>query len=276
MGKLILLTVPIGNKDDLTFRAHKLLKEHNKFIAEDTRAFRSLLKACNISTQNKKIISFHDQSGPSKLNSILNSLDKGDDLVLVSEAGSPIVSDPAFPLIEKAILQGHKIETLPGVSSLIVALELSGLPPHPFCFHGFIARDKEKKEKIFQAIKDLHGTHIFFESPQRISNTLKILSKCLPEVKVVVARELTKKFESIHRFKACEFHKEEINLKGEFVLLLHIPKIKGLSLGDRDDLKIKELAHEYLDKGQRKKILSKLLAEIMGDNAKKIYAQLNK
>ncbi len=272
MANLFLITLPIGNLGDLTERAKSILQERPRFIAEDTRKLMDFLKRAGIDTSSKEIISFHDQSDERKIARLGDNLDRGEDLFLVSDAGSPIISDPAYPLVREALSRGHEIQSVPGVSAVTVALELSGLPPHPFYFHGFISREKEKKKNTFAEISALKGTHIFFESPQRIENTLEILSKELPDSGVAVCRELTKTFESVYRFKASEFDKSQITYKGEFVFLVNVDK---QSSAGQVTGKLTELVEQYLNGKRSTKMLAKIFAEITNENSKEIYSRLS-
>jgi len=159
VGKIILLNTPIGNLGDLTPRVLEALKTGRVFAVEDTRVFKELLNHLEITLEGKNIFSFHDQSNPKEIERLLE-LATQQDLYLVSDAGSPIISDPAYPIVSNARKAAIEIDSYSGVSSPIMALELSGLPPMPFTFHGFLPRDKGPKENIFLTLN--RGTHIFF------------------------------------------------------------------------------------------------------------------
>jgi len=266
LAKLVLVGLPIGNKEDLTARALHALEVGKYFLAEDTRSFGLFLKLLGISTDNKTLISFHDFSSNKKFTQVERLLNGGEDVYLVSEAGSPIISDPAFPLVRHLIEKEYEIDTLPGVSSPIVALELSGLPPHPFSFHGFFPR--EKRDKFMSSLGP--GTHIIFESPHRILDALAVLTKAFPEGEFCVCRELTKKFQSTYRFRGENFASDDIRAQGEFIIVLHLRGTKS-----PDGPKLKKLAQDFLDKGG-KKALAKVLAEILGEDVKKIYAGMTR
>ena len=223
MGKLVLLGLPIGNLNDLTFQAKDALLQGKIFIVEDTRSFGRLLSLLGIKREDKKFISFHDHSNEKKMDHLLKKLDGGETCYLVSEAGSPVISDPGYPLINKALACGHQLETLPGISSVIVALELSGLPPVPFYFHGFLPRKMQAKRKFFSSLP-AGKTHICFEGKSRIEATAQLLSEVHPNAQVALCRELTKKFQQVYRFLAKDFplHQKTISKKGEFVLLFYL------------------------------------------------------
>lgn len=272
MATISLVTLPIGNIDDLTPRAREILSSDFTVLAEDTRKFFDFIQRSGITRGNGQVFAFHDHTQGSDLDYWLNKLNQGENLLLVSDAGSPIISDPAYPLVRRALDVGHQIQTYPGVSAVTTALELSGLPPHPFYFHGFIAREGEKKRGQLENCGRLKGTHIFFESPQRMDETLKLLQLTLPAVQVAVARELTKTYESVYRFQSDNYPsiKDEILFKGEFVLLFHQAEEVDLTVGP----KLKELANEYLNTKSSPKTLAKIFAEITGMSSKDIYQQL--
>lgn len=266
MAKLILITLPIGNLEDITLRAKNSLEAGKYFFAEDTRTFRSFLSLLGIAASGKEILSFSDNQKIDRFKKLSEVLSSGEDVFIVSDAGSPIVSDPAFPLIRYALSEGFEIDTVPGVSSVLVALELSGLPPYPFTFHGFITRDK--KTDFFNSLGS--GTHIFFESPLRCEQTLKEITDCYPNAQFALAREMTKKFQSVHRFLGKDFSNEKITYKGEFVILVTLEK--GTKVGDYS--KVSKLCREYLDGKGGVKLLSKIFSEILGEDSKKIYQEL--
>ena len=139
MAKLTLVGLPIGNAQDITKRAYSILENQKSFLVEDTRNFKSLLSHYGLDLTQYRLESFHDHN-KENISKLMAKMDRGEDLFLCSDAGSPVLSDPAFPLVRAALDKGHEIETIPGVSSPIVALELSGLPPHPFKFWGILPR----------------------------------------------------------------------------------------------------------------------------------------
>ena len=151
-GELCLLSLPIGNLKDLTSRALEALKEGSYFVVEDTRTFKSLLNHLQIAYADKKIWSYHEHSSEKEQENILQLLLAGNRVYVASDAGSPLISDPAYPLVKEVIQQGIDVRTLPGVSSVLVALELSGLPPYPFFFYGFLPREEEKQKNFLQKI----------------------------------------------------------------------------------------------------------------------------
>lgn len=272
MSGIYLVGLPIGNNQDITLRALNTLKKANFIYCEDTRVFKELCKHIDVNLVGKSIESFHDHSSELKSQKII---EKAQDsiCVFVSDAGSPIISDPAFPLIKLALENSIQIKTIPGVSAVNTALELSGLPPIPFHFHGFLGRDKADIKNGIETIKSQYGTHIIFEGKSRVEKTLDIISQELSDYDIVLARELTKDFESVYRFKGSDFPKlkSEIVIKGEFVILVYNSQ-KSSSVSNEAVLK---LAQDILSKGAKPKLLSKLLAEITGKPSKEVYDQLN-
>ena len=271
MGKIILLNTPIGNLGDLTPRVLEALKTGETFAVEDTRVFKQLLNHLEISLHGKRILSLHDQSEDFQVSNLLD-MARTTDLYVASEAGSPIVSDPAYPLVVAAYAAGIKVESYSGVSSPIMALELSGLPPIPFHFHGFLPRETGKINKIFADLT--YGTHIFFEAPTRVEETLDELQKTLPAAQVAVVRELSKKFEQVVRFQSKDWGgiKKDVNFKGEFIFLVHQAAGQGKVLSQE----IVAAAAEIMEKGAGPKPLAKLLSLILDRPTKDIYAELNR
>jgi 16S rRNA (cytidine1402-2'-O)-methyltransferase len=223
-----------------------------------------------VSVTGKRIFSLHDQSEKVQLSKLLE-LAAGGDLYVASEAGSPIVSDPAYPLVIAAYEKGIEVESYSGVSSPIMALELSGLPPIPFQFHGFLPRESSKRAKSFNETN--YGTHIFFEAPTRIVETMDELAELHPEFQVSLVRELSKKFQQVLRFKAGDWQsiKNDLVVKGEFILLFHRDQSVHQSSGQ-----LREIAQEILATGAGPKNIAKLLGEILDRPTKDIYAELNK
>jgi 16S rRNA (cytidine1402-2'-O)-methyltransferase len=261
MGKLILVTVPIGNPQDITLRALEYLKQAKVLLAEDTRSTLALLKHYQIPTDEMKIVSFHDQSGEQGLAKVTKFFHSGD-VYYVSEAGSPCISDPGLSLTRYCVEQDIEIDSASGISSVIMALELSGLPSLPFHFHGFLARGKKELENFANSVIHDYGTHIIFESPYRMEESLTILTSQLSEYQFCLCRELSKTYESVYRFQGSEFLniKEKIIFKGEMVLLVYNGKRGAWSVN-----KIKSLAQKVVEKNGKKKALTQLLSYILPD-----------
>ncbi|MDD5341518.1 MAG: 16S rRNA (cytidine(1402)-2'-O)-methyltransferase [Patescibacteria group bacterium] len=219
--KLYIVATPIGNLEDISFRAIRILKEVNFILCEDTRVTRILLDRHEIKTPT---ISYFQHSGMAKVNQIIDLLKQGKDLALVSDAGTPGISDPGNKLIELVLqeIPELKIEPIPGACAAISALSISGLPTDKFVFYGFLPH-KKGKETILKEIINNKFTSVFYESTHRILKTLNKLKELgLGDKQVVVCRELTKKFETIYRGNIEEvLNKLEKDVtKGEFVVVI--------------------------------------------------------
>ena len=272
MSGLFLISTPIGHAKDISLRALEHFKSASRVYCEDTRVFRDLAKRIDLDISHLKIESYHDHSNDALVDKIINFA-KEEICLFVSDAGSPVISDPAFPLIRRAIEEGVNFDSIGGVCSPVLALELSGLAPTPFHFHGFLGRDKGARAKDFETFGQVYGTHIFFEGVSRVLKCLEHLCDTFPEKDIVVARELTKDYQSVYRFKGDEFAKikSEIVEKGEFIILIHNEdKMNFTQFAEQQSI-----AQEILKKGMRPKLVAKLLSSITGENSKEIYQQLN-
>lgn len=216
---LYIVSTPIGNLKDITLRALETLKAVDLIAAEDTRHTKILLEAHDIS---KPLISFFEHNQIQKTKEIMAHLKLGKNIALVSDAGTPGISDPGYPLIQAALSENIKIEVIPGPCAAIMALTASGLPAHRFIFEGFLPVKSGARLKVLDNLKDFEGTAIFYESPHRILKTLEDIQVVLPNRTVVCARELTKMFQDIQRGTAAELlkHFTQHPPKGEFVILI--------------------------------------------------------
>jgi len=215
---LYIVSTPIGNLEDITFRAVRTLKEVDVIAAEDTRHTPILLKKYEITTP---LTSFHSYSSNEKLEKIVAMLKEGKNVALVSDAGTPGISDPAYTLIRRAIDEGIKIVPIPGASSLLTAIVASGLPMDKFLYLGFLPI-KKGRQTLLTSLKEEERTIVIFEAPHRVLRTLEDLQKYLGDREVAVCRELTKMFEEIIRvpIKDAIEHFKKKNPKGEFVLVV--------------------------------------------------------
>ena len=218
-GVLFVVSTPIGNLEDITLRALRILKEADLIAAEDTRKTGILLKHYQIKT---KTTSYHDFNKEKKTPYLLKELKSGKDVAIVSDAGTPGISDPCYYLVREAIKEEIRIIPIPGSSALLSALVVSGLPTDRFVFEGFLPSKKTKRIKRLKELSSEKRTLIFFESPYRLIKTLKDLNEVFGERRIVVARELTKKFEEIIRGKISdvESHFERKKVKGEMVIIV--------------------------------------------------------
>lgn len=222
-GKLYIVATPIGNLEDVTYRAINILKKVAFVLAEDTRESRKLLNRYEIKNQ---LISYRDQNHDRMIDKVCEKLNIGLDLALVSDCGTPLISDPGFKLVRDLREKGYVIESIPGPSALIAALSISGLPTDRFTFLGFLPKSDIKRERIIMECIGSSGTLIIYESPKRIFNFLTLLSTILPNSKVVLTKDLTKLREEVlmgNPLELLNLLKEkgfEENPHGEFVVLI--------------------------------------------------------
>lgn len=218
-GELYLVATPIGNLEDITLRALRILKEVDLIAAEDTRTVRKILNRYGIKTH---AVSYYDASEKIKSRNVIDRIKKGRNVALVSEAGMPGISDPGYRLIREAIREGIKVIPVPGASALISALVASGLPVDRFAFEGFLPPGKtSRRRRIFQ-LRDEERTTVFYVSPRRLYKVLKDMQMILGKRRAVVAREMTKKFEEFIRgdLKEISDRLKGIRIRGEIVLIL--------------------------------------------------------
>lgn len=218
LGKLYIIATPIGNLSDITSRALETLKQVDFVLCEDTRVSKILLENYKISTPT---ISYHQHSDNKKIKEIENLLKDGKNLGLVTDAGTPGISDPGNQLINylRQNLSDLEIVPIPGPSALITALSVSGFPTDKFVFLGFPPH-KNKRKKYFEELKEIKYTVVFYESSHRIKKTLQDILDICGDREMMVGRELTKKFETIYRGKTSEILKN-IKDKGEFVVVVN-------------------------------------------------------
>ncbi|MFH1825777.1 MAG: 16S rRNA (cytidine(1402)-2'-O)-methyltransferase [bacterium] len=219
MGTLFVVATPIGNLEDITFRAVRILCEVDLIAAEDTRQTKILLTRYNINTP---MTSYHKFNINRKTEELMHLLQQGKNIGLVSDAGTPGISDPGYELVKAAAEAGIKVEPIPGPSAAITALAVSGLPTDKFVFEGFLPKKPGKKRKALESLRNDPRTVIIYESPYRLIKTLGDIRTVLGERQVVVGRELTKKFEEIVRGNAGEVMEKfkDRKVKGEVVVVV--------------------------------------------------------
>jgi 16S rRNA (cytidine1402-2'-O)-methyltransferase len=216
MSVLYVIATPIGNLEDISLRALRLLREVKLIAAEDTRTTRHLLNAYNIKTP---LTSYHEHSKRAKLDYLLDYLEK-EDLALVSEAGMPGLSDPGYELIVAAIERGISVVPIPGASAVITALVVSGLPTDQFLYVGFLPRRKGQRQRLLSSIVDEPRTIVAFETPHRIRETLSDIEEILGDRRLSVCRELTKVHEEIFRGRVSQAREHFAEPRGEFSLVI--------------------------------------------------------
>jgi 16S rRNA (cytidine1402-2'-O)-methyltransferase len=218
-GTLYLVATPIGNLEDITMRALRTLKECDLVAAEDTRRTGQLLRHFGIS---KPLLSYYQFNEAKRSEEILERLGRGEKIALVTDAGSPGISDPGERVVKAAIATGLRVEPVPGPSALVAALTASGLPSEEFHFIGFLPHKSGQRRRKLEGLKAVEGTLVLYESPYRIEKLLGELKEIFQERRVILARELTKKFEEFLRGTPAELLEmvQKRSLKGEFVVLI--------------------------------------------------------
>lgn len=216
---LYLVPTPIGNLEDMSFRALRILKEADVIAAEDTRNTRKL---CNYFEIETPVISYHEHNKETSGRQIIEQLQRGQVVALVSDAGMPTISDPGYRLVQDAIEENITVIPLPGANAALTALIASGIAPQPFYFYGFLQRSSKDKKKELEKLKKIESTWILYESPHRLKDTLKSMLDVLGDRNIVLCRELTKKFEEFIRGTLSECLKwaVENEIRGEFCLII--------------------------------------------------------
>ena len=270
MGELYVVATPIGNLDDITLRAIKILKEVDVIIAEDTRHTLKLLNHLNIS---KPLVSYHRHNEEQRKEMIIDKLKNGENIAIVSDAGTPGICDPGEVLIHKCIKENIKVVPIPGACAMINALIASGISTKEFTFLGFLPLNKKLRKEKLEYIKNETKTVIIYEAPHKLKSTLEDLKEILEKRKVVIARELTKIHEEFIRGTIDEILEKADSLKGEIVLI-----IEGNKESNHHDNKNKfiemslEKHYEYYEKqGFSKKEIIKKIAKDRGLAKNEVY-----
>ena len=269
-GTLYLVPTPIGNLQDMTFRAVETLKAVDFVCAEDTRNTGLLLKHFDITV---KQISFHEHNAYEKIPELLELLKSGKNLAQVSDAGMPSISDPGHDLVKAAIAEDITVVALPGASAGITALIASGLAPQPHIFYGFLPRKSGQQKDFFESKKAYPETQIFYESPYRVSDTLENMLAIYGDRQVVLVRELTKLYEEYQRGSISELleYIAENPLKGECLLIVSGQDQAVLTEAAAEDLNPAELVSSLVEAGERPNQAIKKIAKTYGLNRQEVY-----
>ena len=217
-NKLYLIPTPIGNFDDMTFRAIDVLKNVDIIYCEDTRVTYRLLSHFNITTPLRAYHIFNEDVACEE---IIKELENGKNIGLVSDAGLPVISDPGYQIANLAITLGFEVVALPGANAALTCLVASGLPANHFMFYGFLDHKVSQKERELDSLKDVKETLIFYEAPHRINETLLSIYKILGNREICVGRELTKKYEEYTRGYVLDIIESSLEFKGEIVVVVH-------------------------------------------------------
>ena len=262
---LYLIPTPIGNMEDITIRAVNTLKMVDVIFCEDTRVTGQLLKYLDIS---KKLISSHNYNESGNKEKLLEYLSSGSNVGLVSDRGTPIISDPGYELAKIAIEEGYNVVSLPGATALIPALTSSGISPMPFYYYGFLNSKDSARRKELEFLKNIDATLILYEAPHRINKTLKDLGNILGNNrKICISREITKKYEEIYRGTIGELIEQNNEYKGELVVVVE---------GNKETIEYKSLTvaehvNLYIEDGKSSMDAIKIVAKERGMKKSEVY-----
>ncbi len=272
-GNLYLVATPIGNLEDITLRAIRILKEVDLIAAEDTRQTLKLLNHLEIS---KKLISYHRHNEDVKKDLLIEKLLEGQNIAIVTDAGTPAISDPGEEIVKEAIKNNINVVPIPGACALINALIASGLDTKEFSFYAFLPLNKKLRKTKFEEIKKDGKTAIIYEAPHKLINTLEDILNNLGDRNIVLARELTKIHEEFIRGKVSDIINKykEIDPKGEFIILIEGIKIKEEN--NLNKLSLEEHYKYYEEQGLEKKEIIKKIAKDRNVNKNEIYQKFIK
>ena len=266
---LYLIPTPIGNLEDITLRAINILEEVEVIFCEDTRVTSLLLNHLNI---KKRLISSHKFNESMNDDKLLEYLNKGVDVGLVTDRGTPIISDPGYELVKVAINNHFNVVALPGPTAFVPALIASGLSPQPFLFYGFLNSKESKMKKELEELKNEKATIIFYEAPHRIQSTLKTIKEVLGNRNACISREISKKFEEIYRGTLEQLLQETVEIKGEIVLI-----VSGNNEVNRyEHLTIIEHVNLYIKEGYSSKDAIKKVSNDRGLNKSEVYKEYHR
>ena len=274
-GKLFLCATPIGNLEDITFRVLKTLKEVDLIAAEDTRHSIKLLNHFEIQTP---MTSYHEYNKVDKAKYLVNLMQEGKNIAVITDAGTPGISDPGEELVRQCFEAGIEVSSLPGPAACITALTMSGLKTRRLAFEAFLPSDKKERQQVLEELKDETRTMIIYEAPHHLVQTLKELESVLGDRKITQCRELTKKYEEAHQTTISSLisEYEEKEPRGEYVLV-----IEGKSFKEKieekqkewESLSINEHMEYYLNQGIDKKEAMKRVAKDRGVSKRDIYKE---
>lgn len=266
---LYLIATPIGNMEDITYRAINVLKSVSVIFSEDTRVTNQLLSYYNI---KNKLISSHQYNEKDNIDKLLKYLNDGQDVGLVTDRGTPIISDPGYYLAKAAINNNYNVVSIPGATAFVSALITSNIDAQPFTFFGFLNSKASKRRKELEELKNNKYTLIFYESPHRLIDTLNDMLKILGNRNISISREITKKFEEIYRGTISDVINELDVLKGEFVIVVEGNK----DVNDFSNLSILDHVNLYIENGLDSKEAIKKVAHERKLNKNEVYREYHK
>lgn len=262
---LYLVPTPIGNMEDITFRSLRILKEVDVVFSEDTRVTQNLFNYFEI---KKKLVALHDHNENIVKDEVLTYLEKGCNVAIVTDRGTPIISDPGYKTVAYVSKKGYSVVALPGACAFVPALIVSGINPQPFTFYGFLDSKIEKRKKELMQLKFVTSTLIFYEAPHRILQTMKLILEIFGDREVSLSREITKKFESVYRGKISDLLPTLESIKGEFVIV-----VSGFEKNFADmECGIVEQIQFYIDNGMKKMEAIKIVAREREMKKNDVYA----
>lgn len=275
-GKLYLCATPIGNLEDMTLRVLHTLQEVDLIAAEDTRNSIKLLNHFEIKTP---MTSYHEYNKIEKAKDLIRQMQEGKNVALITDAGTPGISDPGEELVRMCYDAGVEVTSLPGACACVTALTLSGLPTRRFCFEAFLPTEKKERREILKELEEETRTIILYEAPHRLVRTLEELAEFLGERRISVCRELTKKHETVFQTtvaEALEYYRENAP-KGECVLVIEGKSRDAIRAEEQqrwEELSVEEHMEHYLSQGIEKKEAMKLVAKDRGVSKRDIYQEL--
>lgn len=277
-GKLYLCATPIGNLEDITYRVVRTLKEVDIIGAEDTRNSIKLLNHFDIKTP---MTSYHEFNKYDKAKVLVQEMLDGKNVALITDAGTPGISDPGEELVRQCYEAGVEVTSLPGAAACITALTMSGQKTRRFCFEAFLPKDKKEKSRVLESLKEETRTIIIYEAPHRLLKTLKELMDALGDRPLTVCRELTKKYEEAFKTTFSELIEKYSNtdIKGEFVLVIAGKPEEELIEEKRrqwEKMSVQEHVEYYVNQGRDKKEAMKLAAKDRGVSKRDIYNECNR
>lgn len=276
-GKLSLVATPIGNLEDMTFRAVRILKEVDLIAAEDTRNSIRLLNHFGIGT---KMTSYHEYNKYDKAEYLVDRMLEGLHVALITDAGTPGISDPGEELVRKCQDNGIPVTSIPGASACVTALSLSGQPTRRFVFEAFLPYDKKERKRILDSLVNETRTIILYEAPHHLKKTLDELYSVLGNREMTICRELTKKYETINKSNIIDMisYYRENEPRGEYVLVIHGKDYREIEEEERktfEEMSIEEHMEIYEQKGMDRKAAMKAVAKDRGVSKRDIYQYLN-
>jgi 16S rRNA (cytidine1402-2'-O)-methyltransferase len=269
-GTLYVVATPIGNLEDITLRAIRILREVDRIACEDTRQTRKLLDRHGIS---KPLVSYHEHNEQARAQELLSELAAGANIALVSDAGTPLIADPGYRLVKQARAQGITVSPIPGASAVLTALSASGLPTDAFIFGGFLPAKKTQRRKILEEMKDYAATLVFYETPHRILEALDDIAEVLGPRRMMIGRELTKIHEEFLAGEPAELREalaKRPSIKGEMTIM--IGKAEALAADARP---IEEAFDKLLEAGVPRMEAMKTIARERGLSKREVYQKLN-